>query len=305
MKPQVQDQVSQALALQRDAGAVGDASADAREKATVFMAVQIAMQNRRSEAACSKALMDTCKMPAFAWDALYRFERKNRKKDEVTVIEGPSVQMAREMARCWGNFRTGIDILSVSGEEVTIAGWAWDIERNLYHSTSDSFKRMAMKYDYKARETRWMEVDEREFRELVNRRGAVCERNAILKLMPPHVVNAAVEACKVTQHEAAKAEAAAKSGDKPKWAETISNLLTFFARFNVDRARLEQHIGCKLEDMGGRELAEFRTAKNALKDGTATADELFPVDDPADAQAQPAATAEAADTNPTAEQDPF
>lgn len=310
MKPVVQDQVAQALALQRDAGEIGATAADAREKATVFMAAQLADRNRRNEIVAVQSIMKTCTHPAFAWEALYRFERKNRKTGEKTVIKGPSVNLARELARCWGNMRTGIDIVSIQGDEVTIRGWAWDIERNNFHSTEDSFKRLVQRTDWKTKEVRWVETDEREFRELVNRRGAVCERNAILKLMPPHVVGAAEEACEATVANAANAEAAkaksAKASDKQEWAETIANILRFFAPFGVDRARLEARFKCKLEEIGGPELADLRQMKSALKDGTASPDELFPRDEFTDPQQPAAEPSAAAGATPTEEPyDPF
>lgn len=302
MKPVVQDQVAQALALQRDAGEIGATAADAREKATVFMAAQLADRNRRNELAATKAIMLACADAAFADEALYSYKRGG------TDITGPSVNLAREMMRCWGNMRAGIEIVSVRGDEVTIRGSAWDLERNISTASEDSFRRLVQRKEKGSGEARWVETDEREFRELVNRRGAICERNAILKLMPAHVVRAAQEACEVTLYRASAAEAAkaksSKPSDKQDWQQTIANILVFFAPFGVDRQRLEKRFKCKLEEIGGPELADLRQMKAALKDGTASPDELFPRDEFTETapNAEPAA---AADATPTADYDPF
>jgi len=307
--PALQDQVAHALALQRD-GDVGGTAADAREKATVFMAVEIAMRHPRDEAAAAKAVLAACQTPEFAEVGVYKIPRKNRKTGKTEELPGPSVHLAREMKRRWGNFRSGVEVLSIGEDEIVIQGWAWDLESNNYTASPQAFKRKIWKFDYKAKETSLQDANDDEVRNLVNRFGAFCERNALLHLMPRQVVDAAVEACVQTQLRAAKElvdGARSNKGDgKAKMADTIDKLLKFFATHGVDRRRIQEHLACVLEDMGARELTELRQAARSLKDGTATADDLFPPDEFTDTTTdQPAAPTEAADSTPTADKDPF
>src|SRR5690606_32675204 len=95
----------------REAGA---ASAVAREEAEMKSAIFLARQFPRDEAAAYTKIIKSCRRPTFAEGAMYRFPRGGQQ------VEGPSVQLAREIARCWGNIRYGLRIVSVDAEMIHI-----------------------------------------------------------------------------------------------------------------------------------------------------------------------------------------
>ncbi|MCH8828317.1 MAG: type II secretion system F family protein, partial [Planctomycetes bacterium] len=79
----------------------GTAAAVAREQSELAGAI---------EAACYCRIIASCRRPGFAEVARYSFPRGD------ATIEGPSIDLAREIARCWGNMRCGIRIVSQDDE---------------------------------------------------------------------------------------------------------------------------------------------------------------------------------------------
>src|SRR5690625_3214268 len=79
---------------------VGAASAVAREEAELKGAIFLAREFPRDEFKAYNQIVKTCARPNFAENALYSFPRGGQ------TVKGPSVQLAREIARCWGNIRS-------------------------------------------------------------------------------------------------------------------------------------------------------------------------------------------------------
>ena len=75
----------------------------------------------------------TCERPAFAALAQYKYPRGG------SQVEGPSVNLARELQKLYQNMRAGLTVLSESHDNVKIQGWAWDMESNVRMSFEDSF----------------------------------------------------------------------------------------------------------------------------------------------------------------------
>lgn len=259
----------------------GLVAAEAREKAMVFVAAELAWRNQRNEQAAMERVERSCAVPAFAEKAEYRFPRSSKgKRVEIT---GPSVHLAREIARCWGNIRYGFEIVASGESRFRIIGWAWDLNpgNNVYAVAPDEFSLMHQRTDRETGEVEWIEVDERDARELLNRRGAMCERNAILKLLPPHVVAAAIDATRKTRSlDSEKRLKADKVG-------TIANVRKAFAKLDVTVAMLERKLGHKLEEISSEELDELRDIRTSIEDGQSKVSDHFSREDkpePADGE---------------------
>jgi hypothetical protein len=226
------------------------AQAAARELAEVSTAMQAARDYPRDEDSARKRVMSACRRASFAADALYSFPRGG------TPISGPSVKLAREAGRCWGNVRYGFRVVERRGDQVTIEGYAVDLESNTRVAVEGTFRWMVQrKRDGK---TVWIEPDERDGRELLAKHGAVAERNAILKLLPSDLVEEAVEEVRKTQ--AAEAEAERKAG------EVVKKIVTAFGEQKVSRADLERRFG-PLDKLIGDQLAELRRILASLRSG--------------------------------------
>jgi hypothetical protein len=254
----------------------------AQVRAELQTAVFMARQFPRNEQAAYTKLMRSCDRPAFAADAAYRYKR-GKMQDEHgkwvdNFIEGPSVDLAREAARCWGNIRYGIRIAALDDDNVHIEGWAYDCETNNAVTTEDKFARLIQrKVDG---ETRWVRPDERDLRELINRRGAICERNAILKVLPPDVIDDARKAANGTLRKAAEGAL------KENRAEATRKLVLRFDEIGVTVEMLERYLGHDLMALTVDEMTELRKIGKSIADGQSKRDEHFEFQKPQGAASQ-------------------
>ncbi len=152
----------------------------------------IAKKFPRNESTVFSRLLESSKRFTFAKKAQYFFRRGGKQ------ISGPSVVLAREGARLWGNMRWGLDIIRDDEESRTIEGWAWDLETNVKVTAQDDFKKLIQRKNYETRKTDWVIPDERDLRELTNRRGAILVRNCLLQLIPKDIIEQAQAQCDKT-----------------------------------------------------------------------------------------------------------
>ena len=239
----------------------GTAAAVAREQSEVAGAIEAARAAPRNEAASYTRIIASCRRPGFAEVSRYSFPRGD------TTIEGPSIDLAREIARCWGNMRCGIRIVSQDDEFVHIKGFAHDTETNNCAEYEDKFRKLIQrKRDGK---TVWIEPDERDLRELTNRRGAICLRNAILQLIPPDIVADAMATAKETLTAAAAGEV---KQDRPA---SIRRMCVGFSDLGVSAAALEHYLGHGLDVVTDEELSDLRGVYKSVKDGNSRREEHF------------------------------
>lgn len=241
--------------VEREVGAV---AAVAREEAELKGAIVAARHFPRNEADAYARLIKSARRPSFAEGARYSFPRGG------TRVEGPSVKMAREMARCWGNLRYGLRVVSMDEKYVHIKGWALDLETNDYVEMEDKFEKLVFR-----KKSGWTKPDERDLRELINRRGAICIRNAILQVMPPDVVDEMMLAVQDTMLKAAKGEV------EQDREQAVRRIVSAFAEFGVKSAMIEDYLGHDLETITADELADLRGVYTAIRDGQAKAAEFF------------------------------
>ncbi len=235
------------------------AAAASREQAEIQGQLVMARQFPRDVNEVHAEIMHACRVPRFAEEAIYSFPRGG------TRIEGPSVALAREMARAWRNIRSGFRVTDSDAQYTTVEGFALDCETNALKVSSFRFKRLI----YRKRGG-WQEPDERDFRELVNRNGAIVERNAILNLLPAWLKNEALDESKKTLRKAAEGKI-----EQDRDA-TIRSLAAHFRQYGVTVEMLERRIGHPLQALTADELTELRGNAAAIRDGNASVEELFP-----------------------------
>jgi len=236
----------------------GGVAAYAREQHELQAAFIVAIQRPRNELKAFTAVLNSCKRASFADRAVYSYPRGG------TRIEGPSVNLAREMARLWGNIRYGIRIVSMDHEYVQVQGWVLDLETNSHNSSEAKFGRLVFR-----KGKGWVEPDERDLRELVNKHGAICVRNALLQIMPSDMIEDAMRQCRDTMRAAAAGEL------KLSPRETVTAVAKAFDRFGVTVEMLETYLGHKLEAITEDELVELRGIKTSITEGHTKASEHF------------------------------
>lgn len=249
--------------IQREDGAV--AMAADRETAEIQSALVIAKRFPRNEAESYANIMKAFERPSLALAAVYRFPRG------VAEVKGPSVYLARECGRLWKNLRTGMRIVSMGYDHVHVKGFCYDLESNLYFEKEDRFKPLVQRkvFENGTKITKWVVPDERDLRELVNRHGAICERNAILSALPSYIVDEAV----------AKADAISKKAAAGQLGqnrdETIRVLIQVFDKIQVSVDMLELKLGHQMSLVNEDELVELRQIYKSIMDGQAKREEFF------------------------------
>lgn len=209
-------------------------------------AIAVAKRFPRNEDAAFATLMRQCKRSTFAEHAEYRFPRGG------SQITGPSVHLARAAAQAWENIQHGVDVIADTPATRTIRGWAWDVEKNLRVSADDTFAKLIFR---KAKG--WVEPDERDLRELTNRRGAILVRNCILQVVPSDLVEDAVSQARKTQ----SANAAADPDGQRK------AVISSFDEIGVSVEMLEQYLGHSLASCAPDEIVGLRGIYKSIRDG--------------------------------------
>lgn len=234
---------AQPLAVSGAAGAVV-ASAQA-EMLTAYM---IAHQEGRNESNCYQQIIRSCKRPGLAAKARYTYSRGGQS------ITGPSIYLAREMARCWGHIRTGFDVLSDDEDTVTVRGWALDLATNTRFHRDDSFRKRIR------RGGKDIKPDDRDLRELINKHGVIAQRNAILEIIPKDIVEDALEQADATLRAEIKEDPDAQR----------KKLVTGFDQMSVSVEMLEELLGHPVDNTTPDELIQLRGIYERVRDGNAT-----------------------------------
>lgn len=229
---------------------VGTHAAMARERHELQASFTMAHQFPREVEKAWNMALTICGQAAFARDAIYSYPRGG------STIEGPSVQLARELARYWGNIRYGVRVVAMDTDWIHLQGYCMDLEANTQITLEDKFKNLIFR-----KKKGWIRPDERDLRELLNRRGAILERNCVLKTLPHMWVEQAMERIKATLNAASKGDLAT-SPDM-----VIEQLLAGFSTLGVTPEMLERKLGHPLAELGPKELTGLRGIYASLRDG--------------------------------------
>lgn len=267
MKP-MQNNETGAELIQRDPMEVvgldaGVASVVAREQAELQGAIILAKRYPRNPNDCYAKIVSACQTPEIAEKGVYSFPRGKEN------IQGLSVYAAREMIKLWGNTRCGVRLTSVEDNYVHIRGYCYDLESNHWVEGEDKFSKLIQRKDKQTKITHWVAADERELRELVNKRGAMAMRNAILQVLPTHITSHAKALILKTQVEIAE-KTLAKSR-----AQSTRELVIAFRALGVSGEMLETKIGNKLDLLTGEEFAQLKGILQSLADGYTRREDHF------------------------------
>lgn len=209
-------------------------------------ALIVARRFPRNEDDARGRLLDSCKRPKFASMVRYSYPRGG------SQVQGASVYLAREAARVWGNIRYGFDIVHDDEEIRTVRAWAWDLETNTKRQIDATFKKLVYR-----KKGGWTKPDERDLRELTNKQGETAVRNSLLHILPPDLVDDAMEvSLKTLSSEAAKDP-----------AEARKKLALAFRGIGVTAEDLETYLGHKLAQITPDEVADLRGIWKSIADG--------------------------------------
>lgn len=231
----------------------------ARAVAEVQAAIIVAQQCPRDTARAVAQMVESCSQTALAERAFYSYNRGG------STVAGASVQLARELARVWGNVQYGINELRRDDEAhySEMQAWAWDVETNTRSSQTFVVPHRRDTRDRKGT----LLVDLRDVYENNANMGARRLREAVFSILPAWFTARAEQQCTKTL---------AEGGGKPM-AERIATTLTVFAeQHGVAQADLEGKIGRKASAWTPIDLAQLHVLHTSLNAGTVTIEEAFP-----------------------------
>lgn len=234
---------------------VGTVAAETeRAIAEVQASMIIAKRFPRDEARAFERVMMACSRPGLAAQATYSFPRGGQK------ISGPSIRLAEELARCYGNIEYGIRELSRKDGVSEMQAFAWDKESNVSSVQNFTVRHIRDKQGGGVALT-----EERDIYEVTANMGGRRLRARLLAILPPDLVEAALEQCRRTL---------AGNSDIPV-QDRVRRVVAAFTKYGVTSEHLSGYLGKSLDDVLPEDIADLQEVFNSIKDGIAKPSDYF------------------------------
>lgn len=228
---------------------------ESRATAEVQAGYVIAQKFPRNELECYSTIIEACKRPFLAEQAMYAYPRGG------TLVTGPSIRLAEAMAQAWKHIEFGINEISQSGG-VSIAE-AYAVDKQNGTSKRVSFH---VRHERHTKKGITKLSDPRDIYELVANQGARRVRACILAILPGDVTEAAVEQCKKTM----------QTSDVPL-SEQVRRMVIAFDEMGVKVEHLEKRLGHNLDATIPAEIVTLKGIYKSLKDGMADRSDFFDI----------------------------
>lgn len=226
----------------------------ARAQKEVEGQIIMAKKFPRDEIQAINRIRTACKRYQLAKSAEYSYPRGGQ------TVSGASIRLAEVLAQNWGNLDFGIRELSQENGESTVEAYCWDLETNVKQT-----KIFHVKHERLANKKITKLTDPRDIYELVANNGSRRLRACILGIIPADVVELAQEECDKT---------IAGNNDIPL-VDRIRSMVDAFSKLGVTKDMIEQRLNHKIEEMDGREVAEYGKIFNSLKDSMTKRQDWF------------------------------
>lgn len=238
---------------------VGQATAveQSRAVAEVQAAIVVAQQCPRDVQAAIESMKQSCRQKALAERAFFRYRRG------TGTITGPSVHLARELARCWGNMQYGLAELrrdDAAGES-EMQAYAWDVQTNTRNASTFIVPHVRDKREGPERLTEVREIYENNAN-----MGARRVREAIFAILPPWFVEEAKALCVST---------IADGGGK-SLPQRVSEAIEGFDGLGVKASQLVAKLGYPSDKWTANDLAQLSIIYTSLGRGEVRLEEEFP-----------------------------
>lgn len=229
-----------------------------REVAEIQGMIVMAKRYPRDQRESMDRILNACTRLSLAESAMYQYARGG------TDVVGPSIRLAEELARGWGNILSGITELSRSDGMSECLAYCWDLESNYRDE-----KRFQVKHWRDTKNGGYKLTDERDIYEMVANQGARRKRACVLAVIPGDVVEAAVKQCENTLF--AKVEVT---------PERIESMVKKFAEYGVTKDLIEKRIQRRLDTITPALFLNLGKIYTSIKDGISSPPDWFDVQRP-------------------------
>lgn len=196
-------------------------------------------------------LMEACKLPALAEVAFYSLPRGG------SVVSGPSIRLAEEIARVYGNFQYGHRELSRDTQKSEVEVYAWDMEKNNY-----SKRQLTVMHVMDTKQGPRKLRDQKDIDDKIANVASKQVRGRILALVPKWLSEAAIAECRKTL---------AGTNVMPI-GDRVRKMTQAFAKYGVTTKHLEAFLKHGLDDTTVEDIADLQGVFNAIKDGAKISD---------------------------------
>lgn len=243
---------------------IGQATAveQSRAVAEVAAAVQVAQQCPRDIRRAWADMEEACGRLGLAERAFYSVPNRGGSK--------PSVHLARELARIWGNLDYGVHELSRDDERgmSEVRAYAWDQQTNVRSSRTLQVPHQRM---VKNRGTGTQErkplVDLGDVYLNNQNIGARAVRECIFSALPADFVGEAQDICRRT----------IERGDGKPLVERIADMVSGFkSALGVTVPQIETRLGRKRGQWAAADVADLRVVFSSIQRRETTVDDEFP-----------------------------
>lgn len=260
------DQISQPRPV---ASASSEATAveQARAVAEVAAAVRVARDVPRDMARAVEQMRQACRQKALAERAFYSVPRAGGR------IEGSSVHLARELARCFGNVDYGIRELRRDDEAGVseMQAWAWDQENNVRSSRSFVVPHARMVGSAKRGDKRRERLDD--LGDIANNNNSVAARavrETIFTILPVWFR---------TEAETLAAQTLQDGGGQTTEQQAADLIAGFASNVGVTQAQLEKRLARPAREWTAQDLGVLRIIAGELARGEKRVTDEFPAPD--------------------------
>jgi hypothetical protein len=231
-----------------------------QSRAVMEVQGQIIMARKfpRDTVAAYTRIIDACKRKGLAERAMYAYTRGKE------TVKGPSIRLAEEMARAYGNIDCGWRILSedkVTGKS-EIEAFAWDLESNYRPRITFTVRHWR---DTKSGGYRLK--DERDIYELCANMAARRLRACLLKVLPSDVVEDAL---------AQVSRTLSGDGEAPL-QDRVRKMVAAFSNLGVTQEMIETKLDHALDATTPDELVDMLAIFNTLRQGEKRPADFFEV----------------------------
>lgn len=225
----------------------------ARAVAEVAAAVRVARDFPRDIDGAYTEMQRVCASLALAEKAFYSVPNRG---------EGPSVHLARELARIWGNTDYGVHEIRRDDDAgmSEIRAFSWDIQTN-----SRSTRTFQVPHQRMARGRRQALIDLTDVYLNNQNIGARAVRECIFNMLPGDFTAEAERLCRETLAR----------GDGTPLDERIANMVSAYGRGGITQAQLEQHQARPVADWDEQNVASLTVLFESLRRGDAKKEDEF------------------------------
>lgn len=231
-----------------------------RAVAEVQAAVIVAQSNPRDLGRALADMRDACGRLALAQRAFYTVPNRGH---------GPSVHLARELARIWGNVDYGVRELrrdDAAGES-EVQAFAWDQETNV-RSTRSFINPHARMKKVAGKQTREPLVDLGDIYLSNQNVGARAVRECIFAALPLWFTEEAQDICRRTLED----------GEGKPLDQRIAEAIAAFSELGVKLPQLEAKVGKKRSAWTAATVAELIIAYTSIRRDGLSVSEVFDTD---------------------------